>query len=108
MPRPGLVVAEIDDPLPRCQMTSHVEKRLGLHRKRFAVAVSSPGSEAHGKQHLIGSDLRAQGREIASFETSQTGGTMSWGPQPYKGHVYVSDMNSGLWIVRLEPRPMVP
>jgi hypothetical protein len=27
-----------------------------------------------------------------------------WGPQPYKGHVFFSDMNSGLWAVRLQPR----
>jgi hypothetical protein len=36
------------------------------------------------------------------------GGTLSWGPQPYKGHLFVSDMNSGLWIIRLEPRPVIP
>ena len=27
---------------------------------------------------------------------------MAWGPQPYKGMIFVADMNSGLWIVRLE------
>ncbi len=25
---------------------------------------------------------------------------MAWGPQPYKGNIFVSDMNSGLWVVK--------
>ena len=28
---------------------------------------------------------------------------MAWGPQPHKGYIFVSDMNSGLWVVQLEP-----
>ncbi len=24
---------------------------------------------------------------------------MAWGPQPYRGLIFFSDMNSGLWIV---------
>jgi len=26
---------------------------------------------------------------------------MTWGPQPYKGHIFFSDWNSGLWAVEL-------
>ena len=33
---------------------------------------------------------------------------MAWGPQPFKGHVFVSDLNSGLWVVRLEPKQKAP
>jgi hypothetical protein len=25
----------------------------------------------------------------------------TWGPQPYKGHIFFSDWNSGLWAVKL-------
>jgi hypothetical protein len=28
--------------------------------------------------------------------------TMAWGPQPYKGKIFVADMNSGLWVLELE------
>jgi len=28
---------------------------------------------------------------------------MSWGPQPYKDMIFVSDMNSGLWAIKLKP-----
>jgi hypothetical protein len=26
---------------------------------------------------------------------------MVWGPQPYKGNIFFSDWNSGLWCVKL-------
>ena len=49
---------------------------------------------------------RRQGREIAMFrpfdpESRVPNAPMVWGPQPYKGHIYLSDMNSGLWAVKL-------
>ena len=31
-----------------------------------------------------------------------SGGTLSWGPQLHDGLVYVSDWNSGLWILKPE------
>jgi len=53
-------------------------------------------------------NLYDQGREIARFLPKTDKGRspnspMSWGPQPYKGLIYVSDMNSGLWALRLKP-----
>ena len=31
----------------------------------------------------------------------------AWGPQVYKGNVFVSDMNSGLWVIKhARPRPV--
>lgn len=57
-------------------------------------------------------DLLEQGREIAVFKTDPAGDeedqTMAWGPQPYKGYVFVSDLNTGLWAVKMEPRAMTP
>jgi hypothetical protein len=54
-------------------------------------------------------NLYTQGREIAVFKSASPAGytpnaTMVWGAQPYKGHVFFSDTNSGLWSVRLLPR----
>lgn len=54
-------------------------------------------------------DLKAQGREIAVYKSEDPGGYYAnqvnvWGPQPYKGHIFFSDMNSGLWSVKLKPR----
>jgi hypothetical protein len=60
-------------------------------------------------------DLRAQGREIAHLLTADRDGTMpnatmTWGVvvNPKDGLAYVNDMRNGLWIVRLEPRVIVP
>ena len=52
--------------------------------------------------------LDRQGRQIASIQTGSDGcpggvGTAcAWAPQLYDGLVYVSDMSSGLWVVRPE------
>ena len=52
-------------------------------------------------------DLYKQGREIARYRAADPNGKipnspMAWGPQPFKGNIFFSDMNSGLWIVRLK------
>jgi len=54
---------------------------------------------------LLG-DLYKQGREIATFSSSHKKGVLPnapflWGAQPYKGMIFFSDLNSGLYCVRL-------
>ncbi len=54
-------------------------------------------------------DLRAQGREIAIYKPQDPGGFLPnqvsvWGGQPFKGHVFFSDMNSGLWAAKVMPK----
>ncbi|MEE2899682.1 MAG: Ig-like domain-containing protein [Gemmatimonadota bacterium] len=54
-------------------------------------------------------NLYTQGREIAVFKSASPVGytpnaTMVWGTQPFKGHVFFSDTNSGLWSVKLLPK----
>ncbi len=61
---------------------------------------------------LLG-DLYRQGREIAYFMSYDPEGFVPnapfvWGPQPYKGNIFFSDYNSGLWAVRLKPREGEP
>jgi len=51
-------------------------------------------------------NLYEQGREIAHFKSFDPEGRvpnapMAWGPQPYKGHIFFADWNSGLWAVEL-------
>ncbi|GAB5407862.1 MAG: Ig-like domain-containing protein [Balneolaceae bacterium] len=51
-------------------------------------------------------NLYDQGREIAKFLPTATEGIApnkpeAWGPQPYKDLIFVSDMNSGLWALKL-------
>ena len=54
-------------------------------------------------------NLGHQGREVAVYKSQDPDGYYKnqvsvFGPQPYKGHVFFSDMNSGLWAVKLRPR----
>ena len=54
-------------------------------------------------------DLYKQGREIAFWVPADPEGFIpnapfAWGPQPYKGNIFVADFNSGLWAVRLVPK----
>jgi len=55
-------------------------------------------------------DLYRQGREIARLWTGDSEGyrpnlPLTWGAQPQNGLVYFNDINSGLWVVKLdEPR----
>lgn len=55
---------------------------------------------------LLG-DLYRQGREIARFLPFDAEGLVPnapqvWGAQPFKGHVFFTDYNSGLWAVRID------
>jgi hypothetical protein len=57
-------------------------------------------------------DLRAQGREIAHVNPADPKGfipnsTMTWGVVVKNGLAYVNDFNTGLFIVRIEPKPSV-
>ncbi len=59
-------------------------------------------------------DLYRQGRELGFFRTEAAEGAglaansaNAWGPQPHKGNLFVSDMTSGLWVVKhARPRPV--
>lgn len=55
-------------------------------------------------------NLYDQGREIAKFEPTHPDAIVpnapfTWGPQPYKGHIFISDWNSGLWAIKLVDQP---
>ena len=57
-------------------------------------------------------DLQEQGREIAHFQPQSPQGkipnaTMTWGVVVKNNLVFLNDLNSGLWIVKMEPRPQV-
>ena len=61
-------------------------------------------------------DLYAQGRQIGWYVTGGEEGEavvpnspLAWGPQPFKGNIFVSDMNSGLWVLKHDrPEALTP
>lgn len=59
-------------------------------------------------------DLYQQGREIAWYHTAGQEGkaktpnqAMAWSPQLYKGNIYVSDLNSGMWVIKIVPKTII-
>jgi len=54
---------------------------------------------------LLG-DLRAEGREIGSLYTGAPDGfrvnmALAWSAIPHNGHIFVSDINTGLWVAKV-------
>jgi hypothetical protein len=57
---------------------------------------------------LLQGNLYTQGREIAVFKPNDPIGYVhnaptTWSAMPFKGNIFLSDANSGLWAVRLAP-----
>ena len=55
-------------------------------------------------------DLYEQGREIGMFlprdkNAAIPNAPFTWGPMPYKGLIYLSDWNSGIWAIRVGDDP---
>jgi hypothetical protein len=57
-------------------------------------------------------DLYRQGREMAALSTSSPDAitpnwSMTWGAQIFKGNIFTSDLNSGLWVAKFQRRRAV-
>lgn len=85
---------------------------LWVEDDRLYVAYYQGGVRVVDVSGELRGDLYRQGREIGWFMTEPLAtpevspeevfrphATMAWGPQPYDGHIYVSDMHSGLWVL---------
>jgi len=78
------------------------------------VGAYNAGFHAFDISGELRGDLRAQGREMVHLPTADGEGKipnapMTWGVVVNKkdGLAYVNDLNSGLWIVRIEPKHAV-
>ncbi len=79
------------------------------------VGAYNAGFHAFDISGELRGDLKAQGREIADLLPGDSDGLVpnkafTWGVvvNPKDGLAYVNDMFSGLWIVKIEPRRVVP
>lgn len=102
-------VADIENPVEVAfyRVPEAGPHNLWVEDDRLYVAHYQAGLRVVDVSGELRGDLWRQGREIGRFLTASPGAEvpsepMAWGPQPYKGLVYVSDLNSGLWILRLE------
>ena len=111
-------VLDMEDPANPREVARYEVPEAGAHNlwvedDRMYVAYYQAGLRVVDVSGELRGDLYRQGREIAWFPTGTPDGhvansPMAWGPQPFKGHVFVSDLNSGLWVVRVVPRRKAP
>lgn len=77
------------------------------------VGAYNAGFHAFDVSGELRGDLKAQGRTIVELMPFDPNGVvpnkvMTWGAVVKNGLIYVNDMVSGLWVVRIEPKRIVP
>ncbi|MEO8334586.1 MAG: Ig-like domain-containing protein [bacterium] len=109
-----LDVSDIEHPKP---VAWYEPEYGGVHNVWVAgdtlyMGAYNAGFHAFDLSGELRGDLKAQGREIAEFMTGDPGGKipnapMAWGVVVNKkdGLAYVNDVNSGLWALKIEPKP---
>ncbi len=107
-------VLDMEDPERPREVARYEVPEAGAHNlwvedDKMYVAYYQAGLRVVDVSGELRGDLYRQGREIAWLPTGSPDGfvpnsPMAWGPQPFKGHVFVSDLNSGLWVVRVTPK----
>ncbi len=111
-------ILDLEDPENLREVARYEVPEAGAHNlwiedDRMYVAYYQAGLRVVDVSGELRGDLYRQGREMAWLPTGTPDGVvpnspMAWGPQFFKGNIFVSDLNSGLWVVRLEPRRKVP
>ncbi len=120
-PRGFVHVLSMNDPENPVEVGRYEVPEAGAHNlwatdDRLYVAYYQGGLRVVDISGELRGDLYRQGREVSWFPTGHPEGytpnsPMAWGPQPYRENIFVSDLNSGLWVVRLEPGssdPLIP
>ena len=111
-------VIDLEDPESLREVARYEVPEAGAHNlwiedDRMYVAYYQAGLRVVDVSGELRGDLYRQGREMAWLPTGSPAARvpnspMAWGPQPFKGHIFVSDMHSGLWVVRIEPKNRAP
>ena len=112
-----LQVIDVSD-ISKPKSVAHYEPEFGgVHNVWVAgdtlyMGAYNGGFRAFDISGELRGDLRAQGREIGHLNTADMDGrvqntAMTWGVVVKNGLAYVNDMYNGLWIVKIEPKPLV-
>ena len=111
---PVVAVSDIEHP----KSVAHYEPEFGGVHNIWAagdtlyMGAYNSGFHAFDISGELRGDLQDQGREIAHFQPQSPQGkvpnaTMTWGVVVKNNLIFLNDMNSGLWIVKMEPKPQV-
>ena len=109
-----LDMSDIENPV---EVAKYEVPRAGAHNvwtegDRLYVGYYQAGLRVVDISGELRGDLYRQGREIAVISTTDADTTtpnwsMTWGAQLFKGRIYSSDLNSGLWITELKERSRI-
>ncbi|MBK9980042.1 MAG: Ig-like domain-containing protein [Gemmatimonadetes bacterium] len=112
-----LQVIDVTDITKPKSVASYEPEFGGVHNVWVAgdtlyMGAYNSGFHAFDVSGELRGNLQDQGREITHFQPQSPGGkipnaTMTWGVVVKNNLAFINDMNSGLWIVRLEPKPSV-
>ncbi len=104
-------VLDMVDPENPVEVARYEVPEAGAHNiwvedDRLYVGYYQAGLRVVDVSGELRGDLYRQGREIAVLKTTDAQTTvpnwgMTWGAQIHKGHIFTSDLNSGLWVVKL-------
>ncbi len=104
-------VLDMADPENPVEVARYEVPEAGAHNiwvegDRLYVGYYQAGLRVVDISGELRGDLYRQGRELAVFKTIDSESTvpnwgMTWGAQIHKGNIFTSDLNSGLWIVKL-------
>ncbi len=104
-------VLDMEDPENPREVARYEVPEAGAHNiwvegDRLYIGYYQAGLRVVDISGELRGDLYRQGREIAILKTIDGASTvpnwgMTWGAQIHKGHIFTSDLNSGLWIVKL-------
>lgn len=117
-PRGYIHVIDYQDPERPREVAKYEVPEAGAHNvwvedDRLYVGYYQGGLRVVDVSGELRGDLYRQGRELAVLKTTDANSTvpnwpMTWGAQVYKGLIYSSDFNSGLWVTRLVEQLPVP
>ena len=104
-------VLDMEDPENPVEVARYEVPEAGAHNiwvegDRLYVGYYQAGLRVVDISGELRGDLYRQGREMAVLKTTDSETTvpnwgMTWGAQIHKGHIFTSDLNSGLWVVKL-------
>lgn len=114
-PRGYVHVVDVSDLEHPREVAKYYPTEAGAHNvwleeDRLYIAYYQGGLRVVDVSGELRGDLYQQGRQVAWVHTR--GGpadyamteAFAWSPQVHKGHIFVSDMLSGMWIVKLAPK----
>ena len=100
-----------DDPqmVARYEVTEYGTHNIWVENDILYQAYYEGGMRLVDVSGELMGNLYTQGREIAVYKANDPLGWIpnapaAWGVQPFKGHIFFSDISSGLWSVKLQPR----